>query len=125
MRRARGFTLLEVLVALAIAGLVIGTLFSLLGGSKRLSWSASEALARSVYQRAAINAGQIESDPDYPEVPAERRAWRVEVEAKGDLPRHERQTRSIRYVLQNYEVLDADGNTLARSLRWRRLELAK
>ena len=48
----RGFTLLEVLVALTIVGMVLGSLFVLLGGSKRLAWKAKMA----VEQTAAIHS---------------------------------------------------------------------
>ena len=42
--RARGFTLLEVMVALTITGLALGGLFGVIAGSKRLAWRAEQAL---------------------------------------------------------------------------------
>jgi len=46
VRPAGGFTLLEVIVALAITGFVLGGLFSLVGGSKQLTWRSQESLTR-------------------------------------------------------------------------------
>ena len=43
VRSAGGFTLLEVIVALAITGFVLGGLFSLVGGSKQLTWRSRRA----------------------------------------------------------------------------------
>ena len=51
--RSRGFTLIEVVVALTITGFLLGGLFTLVGGSKRLSWRAEAALGKSLQQRAA------------------------------------------------------------------------
>ena len=44
VRSAGGFTLLEVIIALAITGFVLGGLFSLVGGSKQLTWRSQESL---------------------------------------------------------------------------------
>ena len=41
-----GFTLLEVIVAMAITGFILGGLFSLMGGSKQLSWRSEDSLQR-------------------------------------------------------------------------------
>ena len=54
-RKQRGFTLLEVIVALAISGFILGGLFSLLGSSKQLSWTSEENLLRAARIRAATN----------------------------------------------------------------------
>ena len=47
MRRGaeqQGFTLLEVLVALTITGMVLGSLFALAAGSKQLAFRSGESL---------------------------------------------------------------------------------
>lgn len=124
LRRARGFTLLEVLVALAITGVAVGSLFGLLGGSKRLSFASSENLARALFQRAALNAAQVEERPAIPE-PPERAAWRASVKAGEALEVPERQTKEILYVLEHYTVVDDEGGELFRSSRWKLLEALK
>ena len=57
-----GFTLLEVVVALAITGFVLGGLFSLVGGSKQLGWRSEESLLRATRLRAAINFALLENE---------------------------------------------------------------
>jgi len=61
-RAAKGFTLIEVLVALTITGFLLGGLFSLVAGSKRLSYRAEDALAQSLRQRAAFNMALLDND---------------------------------------------------------------
>ena len=46
--RMRGFTLLEVLVALTIAGMALGGLFAVIGGNKRMTWRSEDALVRTM-----------------------------------------------------------------------------
>ena len=55
VKKQDGFTLLEVIVALAITGFILGGLFSLLGSSKQLSWRSEENLLRASRVRAATN----------------------------------------------------------------------
>ena len=57
-----GFTLLEVIVALTITGFVLGGLFSLVGGSKKLSWRSEESLVQATRVRAAINFALLENE---------------------------------------------------------------
>ena len=57
-----GFTLLEVIVALTITGFVLGGLFSLVGGSKQLSWRSEESLIQATRLRAAINFALLENE---------------------------------------------------------------
>lgn len=123
-RRGQGFTLLEVLVALAITGLAVGALFGLLGGSKRLSFASSESLARVLFQRAALNVAQVEERPAYPE-PPEREAWRAKVEVGALIEPPERQTKEILFALERYSVVDDAGEVLFQSSRWKALESAQ
>ena len=43
-RRQRGFTLLEVIVALTITAMVLGSLFALAAGSKQLAFRSGQSL---------------------------------------------------------------------------------
>jgi len=60
MISARGFTLLEVLVALTITSLVLGSLLTLSAGSKRLALGAEQSLHASAALRSAVFAAQLE-----------------------------------------------------------------
>lgn len=121
MANTRGFTLLEVLVALAIAGLVLGTLFSLAGGSKRLAFRALDHIESAVYSRAALNAAQLLPSSDYPKLPPEY-AEKGKIETGETLPRPERETNKILYALEPYTLKLPSGATAA-STRWKKLDV--
>ena len=60
MRRGaeqQGFTLLEVLVALTITGMVLGSLFALAAGSKQLAFRSGESLDVAIEARARVHGG--------------------------------------------------------------------
>jgi prepilin-type N-terminal cleavage/methylation domain-containing protein len=115
-----GFTLLEILIALVIVGMALGTIFSLLAGSKRLAFSAAEHLQESLFLRAAINAGQVLEKPEYPEYP---NAFRLRVSSAPEeaLEPPERQTQKIQFVLEPFIITDSDSGLRLESLRWKKL----
>jgi general secretion pathway protein I len=100
-----GFTLLEVLVAIAIVGMVLGTAFGLLAGSRRLAFQALDDIERTVFLRSAINANQILEEPDYPELP-ERYKKSLDVEIDKPLEHPETLKRPIRLALKPYTLRD-------------------
>lgn len=59
-----GFTLLEVLVALSITALCLGTILAALGQSRRLAWSAVERLDGLNAERAALHAAFLGLEAD-------------------------------------------------------------
>ena len=61
-RAGSGFTLLEVIVALTITGFVLGSLFTLVAGSKQLSWRSQQSLVRAINARAQINYSLLENE---------------------------------------------------------------
>ena len=61
-RIQQGFTLLEVIVAMAITGFVLGGLFSLVGGSKQLSWRSEDSLQRATKIRAMTNFALLQNE---------------------------------------------------------------
>jgi general secretion pathway protein I len=99
MNKVKGFTLLEVIVSLTIVALVLGTVFSLLAGSKRLAFKAINEIEQSVFSRAAINAAQVLENPDYPKF-TERYDLTLTIDESLEKP--ERQTRPMRLALEPY-----------------------
>ncbi len=69
VNKQTGFTLLEILIAMAIIALALGTSFSLLANSKRLAFRAAYQIEQVIFLRSAINIVQIREKPEYPEHP--------------------------------------------------------
>ncbi len=121
-RLNQGFTLLEVLAALFITALALGTIMALSGSSKRLALSAQIGLERVLYERAALNAAQVQLKPDYPEHPEEYAKDR-DVARNEPLERPERHTQKILFVLEPYEIqAEYAQDTGLHGLRWKRLK---
>jgi prepilin-type N-terminal cleavage/methylation domain-containing protein len=122
-RRSRqsGFTLLEVIVALTITGFVLGGLFSLVGGSKQLSWKSEDSLIRATRARAAINYALLENEFHDVELILEDDSY--EVRDQGLLEDPERKTQATAYALQAIEIINEDRDEIISSNRWIQLSL--
>lgn len=121
VRSAGGFTLLEVIVALAITGFVLGGLFSLVGGSKQLTWRSQESLTRATQIRAAINFALLQNE--FAEVVEilEQDAYRVRPGEVLEAP--ERKTQPTMHQLQAYEIVNSDRDEVIDGVRWIQLDL--
>jgi prepilin-type N-terminal cleavage/methylation domain-containing protein len=118
----RGFTLLEVLVALTIAGMALGGLFAVIGGNKRLAWRAEAALVHATEVRSAINQAQL--DDTRGALPPAGMAPDLRIESGIELPEpEERTTQGTVHHLRGYELLDENGEVLARGSYWVELDL--
>ena len=121
VRPARGFTLLEVIVALAITGFVLGGLFSLVGGSKQLTWRSQESLTRATQIRAAINFALLQNEFADVEEILEQDAYRVRPGEALEAP--ERKTQPTVHQLQAYEIVNTDRDEVIDGVRWIQLDL--
>ena len=121
VRPAVGFTLLEAIVALAITGFVLGGLFSLVGGSKQLTWRSQESLTRATQIRAAINFALLQNE--FAEVVEilEQDAYRVRPGEALEAP--ERKTQPTMHQLQAYEIVNSDRDEVIDGVRWIQLDL--
>lgn len=120
-RAQRGFTLLEVIVALTITALVLGSLFALAAGSKQLALRSGQSLNAAIAARAKINFALIEDE--YAEVEIAIDEERFRIRAEEYLDPVARKTEPITYKLQHFEVLDTRSDEAVRGTRWVRLEL--
>jgi prepilin-type N-terminal cleavage/methylation domain-containing protein len=118
-----GFTLLEVIVALAITGFLLGGLFTLLAGSKQLSWRSEAALVRAINSRAAVNFALLENELNEVEPILENDRYRVRVGELLEDP--ERRTQASIYTLQTFEVVDEDREDQLIGTRWLQLEVPR
>jgi len=119
-----GFTLLEVLVAMAIVGIALGTLFSLLAASKRLAFKAVDDIERTVFLRSAVNVAQVLEEPDYPEFP-ERYKQSLDLSTDEPLEKPERQTRPMRLALEPYTLRDDEKGLEFTTVRLVKLDTAR
>ena len=121
VRYAGGFTLLEVIVALAITGFVLGGLFSLVGGSKQLTWRSQESLTRATQIRAATNFALLQNEFAEVEEILEQDAYRVRPGEVLEAP--ERKTQPTVHQLQAYEIVNSDRDEVIDGVRWIQLDL--
>ncbi len=119
-KNQQGITLIEVIVALTITGFLLGGLFSLVGGSKQLSWRAEDALVRAIQQRAAWNFALL--DNEYADLEAILDDDYYEVRELDDIEAPDRQTQSLQYTLRALELVSEDGDVEAVATRWIRLQ---
>jgi prepilin-type N-terminal cleavage/methylation domain-containing protein len=121
--KQKGFTLLEVIVALTITGFVLGGLFSLVGGSKQLSWRSEESLIRATRIRAATNFALLENEFNEVELILEDQNY--EIRPAELLIEPERKTQGTIHTLQAYEIVDEDRDEIISGSRWLRLDLPR
>ena len=121
VRSAGGFTLLEVIIALAITGLVLGGLFSLVGGSKQLTWRSQESLKRATQIRAATNFALLQNEFAEVEEILEQGAYRARPGEVLEAP--ERKTQPTMHQLQSYEIVNSDRDEVIDGVRWIQLDL--
>lgn len=122
-RKQHGFTLLEVLVALTITSLVLGGIFTLAAGSKRLAVSTQGSVRDSAAIRAKINLALIDNqfrDLQLPQSMSEN-AYLIEIGERPEDPI--RRTEPMRDLLQLYNIEYPDQETPLTGTRWIRLEL--
>ena len=121
VKKQDGFTLLEVIVALAITGFILGGLFSLLGSSKQLSWRSEENLLRAVRVRAATNFALLQNE--FRDVEESLKDDGYEIRSLELLDDPIRKTEPLLYALQRYQITDDSRDEQFFGSRWIRLNL--
>ncbi len=121
--RERGFTLLEVIVAMTITGFVLGGLFTLLGSSKQLSLRANDSLHEAAQLRATVNFALLEND--YNEVAPVLQGERFEIRAGELLEAPPRKTAGSTQALESFEIHDPERGQSVHGTRWVRLSLPR
>jgi prepilin-type N-terminal cleavage/methylation domain-containing protein len=115
-RTLRGFTLLEVIVALAITGFVLGGLFSLVAGSKQLTWRSEDNLLRATQIRAASNFALLENDYDEVEEILRNDNYRIRAMDLLDVP--ERKTQATTNAIQEFQIVFDEREESFIGSRW-------
>ncbi|HAS48053.1 MAG TPA: hypothetical protein DCS33_01925 [Gammaproteobacteria bacterium] len=120
-RRHSGFTLLEVIVALTITGFVLGSLFSLVGDSKQLSWRSEQSLVQATRLRAAINFSLLEDE--FSEVEQILQDDSYQIRALDLLEDPVRKTQASIYGFQAYEIINRERDEVIEGSRWIQFDL--
>ncbi len=115
-----GFTLLEVIVALTITGFILGSLFSLAGSSKQLSWRSEESLIQATRIRAMTNFALLENEFVEVETVLQDRSYQIR--PMGILAFPQRKTQASVHTLQAYEIVNQDSGEIVPGSRWVQLE---
>lgn len=118
--RQSGFTLLEVIVALTITGFVLGGLFSLVAGSKQLTFRSESNLDRATQIRATTNFALLQDEYYEVEPILRRDEWEADEVDLIEPP--ERKTQPTIFALQEYEISHEDRDEIITGARWVRLE---
>ena len=121
VKKQDGFTLLEVIVALAITGFILGGLFSLLGSSKQLSWRSEENLLRAARVRAVTNFALLQNE--FRDVEEILKDGGYEIRSLELLDDPIRKTEPLLYALQRYQITDDSRDEQFFGSRWVRLNL--
>ena len=120
-RKQSGFTLLEVIVALAISGFILGGLFSLLGISKQLSWRSEEHLLHASRIRAISNFALLQNE--FRDVEEILRDDNLEIRSLEILDEPLRKTEPMVHALQSYQIIDVNRDEQFAGSRWIQLNL--
>lgn len=116
-----GFTLLEVMIALTITAMVLGSLFALAAGSKQLAFRTQDSLQESTAARAAVNFAVL--DNQFREIDPAINDDRYSINGLDVLPDAERRTSAMNDLLQEYEVVNQRTGDVIRAVRWQRFDL--
>ena len=122
-RAQRGFTLLEVIVGMAIAGVILGNLFTLVGSSKQLSWRSEDSLIRATTIRASTNFALLQNEFRDVELILEDQSY--EIQGLDILEVPERKTEASVFTLQAFEIFNQDRDEFLTGNRWIELDLPR
>jgi prepilin-type N-terminal cleavage/methylation domain-containing protein len=120
-KKQKGFTLLEVIVALTITGFILGSLFSLVGSSKQLSWRSEDSLIRATRARAAINFALLENEFHDVELILQDDSY--DIRAMDLLEDPIRKTETSAFALQAVEITNENRGEIISATRWVQLDL--
>jgi prepilin-type N-terminal cleavage/methylation domain len=120
IENSRGFTLLEVMVAMTITGLALGALLSVIAGNKRLAFSAERALVHSISVRSLINTAQLHDERGDVVVDLANRELQLFDNIELETP--QRKTQPTTQSLRGYRVME-NGEVLVEGTYWVELDL--
>ncbi len=111
LRYRQGFTLLEILIAITLAAMVLGSVFVLQSQSKQLVFRSQTKIYESLELRAALNNAHLPNAP-------KRLTNQFHIANAHILEKPEEQSTAIRWQLEQFDLLDQQGNVMLSSIRF-------
>ena len=123
--KQQGFTLLEVLIAITLTALVLGSLFALQSQSKRLSYKAQMNLHKNINQRAYFNAAWISDRrlDSYMDELSQHSDYSVD--HKSALKKPETQVKPINFSLESFAIVNQKNEVLLTSVRFQESNVSR
>jgi len=122
--RQRGFTLLEVLLALTICTIALASLFAVIVGNKQLIFRAQGALNESAELQDLITRSLLVDQEGALLAEPEESEYRIRLIAD-ELEAPERKTSETTEALYQYEIENEDGEVVMSGTYWVTLEEAE
>lgn len=122
--RERGFTLLEVLIALTICATTLAFLFAAVAGSKDLTFRAQQALLRGDALRQLVTLSLLVDETGELLVLPEESDYQVVVDTE-EIEVPERKTDVTTEAVRAYDIENASGDIVLRGVYWITLEEAE
>ena len=123
--KQRGFTLLEVLIAITLTALVLGNLFALQSQSKRLSYKAQVNLQKNINQRAYFNAAWINDRQLDSYMDELSRHSDYSVNNKSALKKPETQVKPLNFSLESFAIVNQKNEVLLNSVRFKESNVSR
>jgi len=123
-RRVRGFTLLEVMLALIICTIALASLFGVIVGNKQLIFRAQGVLEESAELENLIGRSLLVDAEGELLLPPEDSNYRINL-IVDEIEPPERKTTTTTETLYQYQIEDEDGNVLLSGTYWVTLEEAE
>ena len=111
-----GFTLLEVLIAVTLTAMVLGSLLALQSQSKRLAFKADAALQKIINQRAYFNAAWVDSRQGSFYLDKLQTDAMYETGNIKALKKPEAQSKPLKFHLESFDIVDKHGNPVLSSV---------
>jgi len=119
----QGFTLLEVLIAVTLTAMVLGSLLALQSQSKRLAFKADAALQKTINQRAYFNAAWVDSRQDSFYLDKLQADEIYSADNAKALKKPEDQSKPLKFHLESFDIVDQQGDPILSSVRLKDTEL--
>lgn len=117
----QGFTLLEILIAITLTSLVLGSLFVLQSNSSKLAFKADTKIYDNISLRAALNTALLaNNNSNFSDEILKDNHYQITNVTPLEKP--ENQSHQLKWQLEKFDIVDDQNNILISSIRFKKLE---